>query len=75
MFVTVDDRWLMWFANQSKLPNSAGDGTASLPEPDGTDSFFSQVSPIRGSDILKYFLFQKRPSRISLLFFTRYSLL
>ena len=54
MFVTVDGRWLMWFANQSKLLNSAADGTASRPEPDGTD-FFSQVSTIRGSDILILF--------------------
>ena len=46
MFVTVDDRWLMWFDNQSKLLNSAGEGTASSPEPDGTDFFF---------DILIYF--------------------
>ena len=53
MFITVDDRWLMWFANQFKLLNSPGDGTAPRQEPDGID--FSQVSPTRDSDIPIFF--------------------
>ena len=53
--VTVNGRWLMWFDNQSKLLNSAGERTASRPEPDGTDLFFSQVLPIHCSDILIFF--------------------
>ena len=43
-FVTVDGRLLMWFDNQSKLLNSAGEGTASRPEPDGKDFFFSSIA-------------------------------
>ena len=55
MFVTVDGLWLMRFDNESKLLNSAVEATASRPEPDGTDFFFPQVSPTRGSDILIFF--------------------
>ena len=52
---TEDTRLSAMF--QSKLLNSAEKGTASRPEPDGTYFFFffSQVSPIRGSDILIFF--------------------
>ena len=68
MFVTMDGLWLMWFANQSKLLNSAGDGTA-RPEPDGTDFFFSSVSHTRFGHSYIFFLLQLRPSRISPLSF------
>ena len=35
----------MWFDNQSNLLNSAGEGTASRPEPDGTYFFFLKYRP------------------------------
>ena len=59
-FVTVDGRWLMWFDNQSKLLNSAGEGTASCPEPDGTDFFFSSIAHTRFGHSSIFFLLQTR---------------
>ena len=48
---------LMWFDIQSKSLNSAGEGTASRPEPDGTDFFFSSITHTRlGHSLIFFFV-------------------
>ena len=47
----------MWFDIQSKSLNSAGEGTASRPEPDGTDFFFSSITHTRLGHSFIFFFF------------------
>ena len=59
---------------EGKFCVMVGHGTASCPEPDGTD-FFSEVSPNVVRTFLYFFLLQPHPSQISLLLLFRFLLL